>query len=101
MEDEIEEEVLSVPKLYPLTTVAKAVGYSAQHLRRLCRENRVAHTTRNTHFFFTEEDVKNLSRHVEVAAEVIKEERAVIEKARLEGGVPRYEKGSRGGGTKE
>ena len=44
-------------KLYSLADAAKASGYNDQHLRKLCREQKVNHTVRGSRYFFTAEEL--------------------------------------------
>jgi hypothetical protein len=51
-------------KLYSLAETAQAIGFSEQHLRKMCRENRCAHTVKGDRYFFTEGEARALVVHV-------------------------------------
>ena len=42
---------------------AKASGYSPQHLRRLCADDKIAHLRRGHQYFFTQEHVHALFQY--------------------------------------
>ena len=67
-------------KLYSLADAAEASGYNDQHLRKLCREQKVAHTIRGSRYFFTAGEMEALARHVEVSVQVAKIEKAEHQK---------------------
>ena len=67
-------------KLFSLSAAAKVSGYNDQHLRKLCREKRVAHTIRGSRYFFTAEEIEGLARHVAVEAEVKEIEKRELKK---------------------
>ena len=67
-------------KLYSLAEAAKASGYNDQHLRKLCREQKVNHTVRGSRYFFTAEELEGLARHVVVSAQVAEIEKREEEK---------------------
>ena len=72
-------------KLYTLTQAASVSGYNDQHLRKLCREKKVAHTIRGSRYFFTAAEIEGLARHVAVEEEVAEIEKAEIKRLRAEG----------------
>lgn len=71
-------------KLFTLAAAAAASGYSEQHLRRLCREKKVAHTVRGSRYMFTAEELEGLARHIAVAEQIEKIEKRELKKASAE-----------------
>lgn len=51
--------------LYTLKEAAEISGYSYRYLAALCLAKKVAHVRRGGRYFFTPEDVKRLTVHVE------------------------------------
>ena len=55
------DQKLKDGEIMTVETVAALVGYSPQHLRRLCQKKKIAHHRRNdVNFFFTREDYEAL-----------------------------------------
>jgi hypothetical protein len=71
-------------KLYTLSEASKLSGYNDQHLRKLCREKKVAHTIRGSRYMFTAEELEGLARHIAVAVQVSEIEKAELKKAQAE-----------------
>ncbi len=59
------EQLLAANDILDVQGASQRSGYTPQHVRRLCRENRLDHIRRGlveeeVHFFFLPEQVKNL-----------------------------------------
>jgi hypothetical protein len=71
-------------KLFTLAAAAAASGYSEQHLRKLCRDRKVAHTLRGSRYMFTAEELEGLARHIAVAVQVEEIEKRELKRAQKE-----------------
>lgn len=67
-------------RLYSLAEAAKLSRYNDQHLRKLCREKKIAHTIRGSRYFFTTEELEALARHIVVEKEVAEIEKRELKK---------------------
>ena len=59
--------------IFTVKGAAKKLGYTPQHIRRLCRQNRLPHIRRGVtenefHFYFLPEHLTGLFSHVQVSA---------------------------------
>lgn len=64
------QDLLAKGEIIALEDAAKMTGYSADHLRRLCRARKVAHKKRGPYYYFTRE---HLRRFLPVDVEPVKE----------------------------